>query len=257
MVIGALLGVLALHPVTMVIYWFEFQHYLAPDSMGLAHFLADRMWRSFSPAMLHMTGLFATIGIGIGLLFARVQATMAETTRTVQQLRDEMIRDLPLVIASGESERVEFKASVRWDYSAQRVNRALETAVMKTIAGFLNAEGGSLILGVGDRGEIRGLQRDFGTLNRADRDGYEQFLIGLVKKRLGGDLCPLIHLVFTRHAAQEVCRVVIEPAHRPVYLDEGGSARLYLRMGNSTRGLDIREAVDYVEHRWLHSAANY
>ena len=131
----------------------------------------------------------------------------------------------------------------------KNVNRSLEAVAAKTIAGFLNASGGSLILGVDDHGETKGLEQDY-TLKRPDRDGYQQYLMGLVKKRLGGDLCSLIHLAFTRVEGHDVCRVVVEPSDRPAFLEETGSARLYLRMGNSTRGLDAREAIDYVARRW-------
>ena len=154
------------------------------------------------------------------------------------------------LVAGHETEKVEFKTSLRWDYAMNSVNRSLEVVGAKAIAGFLNAEGGSLVLGVDDQGEAVGLEQDFRTLRRSDRDGYQQFLMGVVKKRLGGDLCPLVHLAFTSVEQHDVCRVVVEPSHRPVYLEEEGAARLYLRMGNSTRRLDVREAIEYVQRRW-------
>ncbi|MFQ5527867.1 MAG: helix-turn-helix domain-containing protein [Thermoanaerobaculia bacterium] len=247
---GALLGVLALHPITMVIYWLEFHQGPAGAGIGLWSFLAGRIGLSFTPAMLPMSALFAALGVAAGLAFAGFQQALSARERAAQNLREELVRDLPLVIAGGETEKVEFKESVRWDAEISSVNRQLETAVVKTVAGFLNARGGSLILGVDDTGAVKGLEHDFGTLKRADSDGYEQYLMGVVKKRLGGDLCPLIHLAFTRIARRRVCRVIVEPAHRPVYLEEAGSATLYLRMGNSTRRLDVREAIDHVARRW-------
>lgn len=247
---GALLGVLVLHPITMAIYWLEFRQDLAALGTGLWHFLAGRMWLSFTPAMLPMSGLFAAIGAGAGLAFAGFQQALSAGERAAVNLREELVRDLPLVIAGGETEKVEFKTSLRWDHQARSVNRSLEPVAMKTIAGFLNGNGGSLILGVDDTGEPTGLERDFGTLKRPDSDGYHQFLMGAVKKRLGGDLCSLVHAAFSSLKEKDVCRVVVEPSHRPVYFEEGGVARLYLRMGNTTRRLDAREAVDYVARRW-------
>ena len=248
--VGAVLGVLVLHPITMVIYWYEFQHGVTEGSTGLWLFVARRTWLSFTPPMLPMTGVFAALGGAVGLAFAHFQHALLAKDRATRNLREELVRDLPQVVAGGETGRVEFKSSLRWDHEARSVNRNLETAAVKAIAGFLNGKGGSLILGVDDLGGVIGLERDFGTLRRTDRDGYEQYLMGVVKKRLGGDLCPLIHLVFARVEGRDVCRVVVEPSHRPVYLEEAGSVRLYLRTGNSTRGLDVREAVDYVARRW-------
>lgn len=251
--VGALLGVLTLHPITMVIYWFEFQQELAGAGPGLWAFLADRIWRSFTTPMLPMSGLFAVLGGSAGLAFAGFQQALTARERAARNLRKELVSDLPQVIAGGETEKIEFKTSLRWDRRLKSVNRSLETVGAKTIAGFLNATGGSLILGVNDAGEAVGLDQDFGTLKRPDRDGYQQYVMGVVGKRLGGDLCPLVHLAFTSVERHDVCRVVVEPSHRPVYLEEKGTARLFLRMGNSTRGLDVREAIDYVERRWPRS----
>lgn len=247
---GALLGVLVLHPITMAIYWLEFRQDLAALGTGLWHFLAGRVWLSFTPAMLPMSGLFAALGAGAGLAFAGIQQALSAGERAAENLREELVRDLPLVIAGGETERVEFKASLRWDYKARSVNRSLELVGLKAIAGFLNGNGGNLILGLDDAGVPAGLEMDFGTLKRPDRDGYHQFLMGAVKKRLGGDLSPLVHAAFVSLKEKDVCRVVIEPSHRPVYVEEGGAASFYLRMGNTTRRLDAREAVDYVSRRW-------
>ena len=55
---------------------------------------------------------------------------------------------------------------------------------------------------------------------------------------------------------QEVCRVTIPPSARPVYLKgpKGkGEAELWVRVGNSTRRLEVADAVQYVAARWPES----
>lgn len=250
MTVGAILGVVALHPITMVIYWLEFQDELAGPFVSLGRFLAQRMWLSFTPEMLPMSGLFAALGGGAAVAFSAFERVLLVKERTARNLRDELARDLPLVLERGETEEIEFKASLRWDHARNSINRSLETAAVRAIAGFLNGAGGSLVLGVDDEGGVRGLERDYGTLHRPDRDGYQQFVMDLVRRRLGGDLCPNVHLGFARVDGLDVCRVVVEPSERPVYLEEGKDPGLYLRMGASTRRLDVREAVEYVARRW-------
>ncbi len=46
-----------------------------------------------------------------------------------------------------------------------------------------------------------------------------------------------------------MCRVIVERSVDPVYLVEGGIARLMLRVGNSTRELDVREAQAHLRNR--------
>ena len=51
----------------------------------------------------------------------------------------------------------------------------------------------------------------------------------------------------------DVCRIDVEAAPAPVFLDEPGGNReadMYVRMGNSTRKLLTDEAVEYVAHHW-------
>ena len=74
--------------------------------------------------------------------------------------------DLAALCEAGESSSVEFKASLRWDLNERRVNKALERVVVKTIAGFLNGRGGTLLIGVDDAGAAVGLTDDYATLRR-------------------------------------------------------------------------------------------
>ena len=72
----------------------------------------------------------------------------------------------------------------------------------------------------------------------------------IVSKTLGGDLCPYIHTVFSRVDGKDVAMVIVSPAPRAVYLEENKASVFYLRSGNSTRALDVREAVNYANKRW-------
>jgi hypothetical protein len=239
--LGALLGVVILHPATSVVYWW----FETPDG-NLRHMVARRLVHAFAPAMLPMTGLFAAIGAGLGLAFGMSYRASAAGRPGPAFLERELARPLASLIAAGEDEQAEFKASARWDFKQGKMNKDLEDTVARTIAGFLNHRGGTLLVGVGDSGQVIGLAHDYRTLKRQDRDGFEQFVVSLVQARLGGEVCPLVHVTFEEMESQDVCRVVVEPSPRPVYYQYDGTARYYLRTGNSTRELDVREALDHV-----------
>lgn len=241
---GVMLGILLLHPLMEAAYWFASHDRVVTDTGSLWRSIGERFLVAFTPGMLGMTGLFALIGGVLGLGFGLHASRLG---RAVAGRRDE--DDIATLIAAGEGERVELKASLRWDPHLGRPNRALEDSVGRTIAGLLNHEGGTLLLGVTDAGEIAGLEADYHTLRRPNRDGFQQFLMGLVETRLGGHSCTRVHVRFHTLGDRDVCRVTVEPSARPVYYEEGRVARYFVRTGNATRELDVREATEHMSRR--------
>ena len=139
---------------------------------------------------------------------------------------DEVQPDLGALIAQGESETVEFKASARWDLRANAPNKALEAVIVKTVAGLLNARGGILLIGVDDKGTAVGLEQDFKTLSkRPDQDGYQQFLVNLFSSSLGKDVCAYISISFQSIDEQDICVLRIQKSLKPIYVGEGQQTR--------------------------------
>ena len=68
------------------------------------------------------------------------------------------------MISEGEHEELEFKSSLRWDTEQSCLNKALEGVTLKSIAAFNNTQGGRLLIGVRDDGQVLGLEPDYGTL---------------------------------------------------------------------------------------------
>jgi hypothetical protein len=97
---------------------------------------------------------------------------------------------------------------------------------------------------------LTGLQQDYKTLKKPDRDGFEQALMTAITTKLGGDACHVVQMVFHSLESKDVCRVIVAPAHRPVYVKEGDNPRLYVRTGVSTRELNVQEAISYTSARW-------
>lgn len=248
--LGSLLGVLLLHPATMAIYWLEFRAELAGTWASPWQLIGDRMAASFGAEMLPMTALFAGLGALVGAVYAAVDARLRRSTEAISHLEHEMARDVPTLIQLGENEHVEFKTTARWDVRQGKVNKALSDVVAKTIAAFANHGGGSLLVGVDDDGEVAGLDHDYSTLKKPDRDGFAQLIMTLVRERLGGHICRLVHVLFAEVGDRDVCRIVVEPAGAPVFFNDGRQSRLFVRTGNASRELDARETVEYVAARW-------
>jgi Putative DNA-binding domain len=168
-----------------------------------------------------------------------------------QQSVDEQIKT---IIASGESQGIEFKSSLRWDYKTNSKNKALESIIAKTVAGFMNGKGGTLLIGVGPKGEILGIENDYSTFHQdANRDGFEQKVTNLLAHRLGKELVPLISVSFVTVDGKDVCWVRVEPSPKPVYVEEENSVKFYARLGNTTQPMNPKEMTQYISIRWEHA----
>ena len=154
-------------------------------------------------------------------------------------------------ISAGESETLEFKASLRWDRQESQANKALEKVVIKTLAGFLNAnQGGTLLIGVDDAGTVVGLAADYELLKKKDRDGFELRLQQLIARDLGESISSFLTVTFHEIDGEDVSQITVDPSDHPVYVEEGQGAAFYLRTGNATRPLPVNEVVKFVQHRW-------
>lgn len=157
------------------------------------------------------------------------------------------------LIAGGESQSLEFKQTARWNVHTQAKDPKIELVIAKTIAGFLNADGGTLLIGVDDDGAATGLDADLTLMKEPDLDRYELWLTDFLERCLGKPAIANVNVSFELVDKTQVCRVDIEVAPVPVFLDEPGGNRqadMYVRMGNSTRKLLTDEAMEYASSHW-------
>ena len=167
------------------------------------------------------------------------------------------------VVQRGESDSLEFKSSARWNMRTGKRDDAMETVIAKTVAAFMNSGGGTLLIGVDDDGRLIGMGPDYSTLKTPDSDRFELWIRDMWGQRMGTNAAALPRLDFAEasdpqegYERQEVCRVTIPPSPHPVYLrgPKGkGEAELWVRVGNSTRRLEVTDAVQYVSTRWPES----
>lgn len=159
--------------------------------------------------------------------------------------------DVAALIAEGENDMVEFKSSARWDYKTSSQNKSLESVIAKTVAGFLNGNGGELLIGVDDKGKIVGLEKDYQTLStRPDRDGYQQFLVNLLSSSLGKDVCASLSIAIQSVDGKDICAIQVPRSGNAVYVREGQLMRFFARTGNTTQELNTKEAVEYTAKHW-------
>ena len=194
---------------------------------------------------------YAEIGAMLGLLTIGLYSFLNKRLLRIELLKMELNKDIPFIIQQGEGPLLEFKSSFRWDLEQSCTNRQLESVVLKSLAGFLNSHhGGTLLIGGADDGRIIGLENDFKTLKKQNQDGFEQTLMTAIAANLGADLCTHISILFHVIEANAVCRLIVLPSDRPVFLNQGNAPKLFLRTGGGTRDLNIQEALEFAPIRW-------
>lgn len=248
LLVGVAVFYFLIHPLTMVIYWFEMNG--APFSLNLFVTVAPgRILDSFS---FHMTGMAfafilmgAFVGLGSGLYYSNILQKAKMLRRQGEQLKKNVLA----LIKEGESDRVEFKSSLRYDYHQNCINKDLEEVIVKTIAGFLNTSGGELLIGVDDRGNILGLEQDYLSLKKKNRDGFELRIYQMITNDIGIEFCSSVQIDFYDLDGKDVCVLRIGAAKSPAYVHSNQKTAFYIRAGNATKPLTIQKAVKYINLR--------
>jgi hypothetical protein len=248
---GALIGILVLAPSYDYIYARE----QTADPLSSIEYVLTQIQYMLMGNISHdnfvLIMFYAEIGAMLGLLSLVFYKFIHKRVIHIDHLKSELDKDIFVIIQQGEGAHLEFKSSMRWDMVESRTNRLLEGVVLKTLAGFLNSPiGGTLLIGVADNGEIIGLEKDYQTLKKPDKDGFEQTLMAAIASNLGTDLCQFVHVLFHVIDNKDVCRLIVSPALRPVFLDQNNTPKFFVRTGGGTRDLNIQEALDYVQGRW-------
>lgn len=155
--------------------------------------------------------------------------------------------DMNTLIAQGESAKLEFKETLEADAKNGEKHPGILQSSLKTIAAFLNADGGTLLIGISDAGDVRGLQKDYALCNKHDKDGLEQKLRSLLASRFQPSPIGHIEIHFEVLSDGEICRIDVKPWPAPevVHFDK----EVYLRDGNVTRKLEGPDLTSWVSRR--------
>jgi ATP-dependent Lon protease len=158
------------------------------------------------------------------------------------------------LMSHGESQKVEFKASARWNLHKGDRDLAIEREIVKSISGFMNAHGGTLLIGVNDYHEPVGLENDYKLTkkgNRNPRDSFENWLTDLLDNCIGKPALANVSVSFESVNGHDICRIDVKPSRQPVYAQGKQTTDFYVRLNNGTRSLNIEEAVAYISaHDW-------
>lgn len=145
------------------------------------------------------------------------------------------------LIAQGESEQIEFKATLRTNAFTKKKDPNLELASIKTVAAFLNTYGGTLLVGVRDNGEIKGTEIE----GFENDDKFLLHFTNLIRDKIGEKTLGFVQFEIVNIGEVKILRVDVSKSSEPIFVKFQGNEYFYVRSGPSTLSLKFSEFYNY------------
>jgi hypothetical protein len=150
-------------------------------------------------------------------------------------------------IRRGESKTTEFKQTLSMDIKDGAKKKYIELAVIKTVAAFLNSDGGDLFVGVADDGSMLGVDAEVDQLFKGSADKFLLHFKNLIKAQIGEQFYPLIDQQIVRLPKANVLHVRCEKSSVEVFVD---GTEFYVRTNPATDKLEGKKLVEYIRQRF-------
>ena len=151
------------------------------------------------------------------------------------------------IIRQGESKNTEYKETLSLDVKKKTKEKYVELSALKTIVAFLNTEGGTLLLGVADNGELTGIDIEIDKFHKSNTDKFLLSMLYIIKTRIGEEFYPYIDYKLVAISDKNVLFVKCKESESPCYLDD---AVFYVRTNPATDKLEGPKLVQYVKNHF-------
>ena len=162
------------------------------------------------------------------------------------------------IIAGGESNSLELKSSLAFNFSGTLPNWKPMYKNAQTICGLLNSNGGFLVIGVADDGTPQGLEEDRKLLGNKDKIRLK--IDDLMSTYFNNTIAPLIDVTFETVSEKEILVITVKPSDIPIFLRKYNSRTaltskhfLVRRSASTTELKDVEDIVTYILNHWYHS----
>jgi hypothetical protein len=162
----------------------------------------------------------------------------------IEKIDDQiLINKLIYRIKKGETSKLEFKSSLRWNHITHKNDKDLESAVLKTIVAFCNTDGGELLIGVADDRTILGIEKD-----NFNDDKFLLHLGNIIHGRIIPSIVQYVDFGIVCISGKRICRVICRQSREGVWLKADKDKRevFYVRSGPSSRELLPHESGRYI-----------
>jgi len=165
---------------------------------------------------------------------------------TEQSITTENIEE---ILKKDESLTLEFKSTLKFDLRENKPNKDRINDILRSITGFMNRGGGTLIVGYDDDNKkMIGLEIDYPHVGKKEWDSWKNTLIQSCAANLGDTITNLYleEPMKVEHEGKDLAKIVVKQSNEPVYLND----IFYLRFPGQTRDLKGKELDDYKKTRF-------
>tara|TARA_Y100001935_G_scaffold246931_1_gene242149 strand:- start:320 stop:994 length:675 start_codon:yes stop_codon:yes gene_type:complete len=146
-------------------------------------------------------------------------------------------------IKQGESKTLEFKSSFSKNQFTNKHDPELIKASLKNVVAFANTNGGTLIIGVDDDGNILGIENDF----YKNDDKYKLNFKNGLKEKIGSKIFGLIDYNILEVNSKLIFVVDIKKSDKAVFYEKKD---FYVRNNPSCDKLLGNDMIEYIESRF-------
>ncbi|WP_440947927.1 AlbA family DNA-binding domain-containing protein [Methanosarcina sp. T3] len=151
------------------------------------------------------------------------------------------------LIRRGESKKLEFKSTLRMNLITGKPDWNIEHAVLKTIVAYLNTDGGVLLVGVSNSGEVLGIKND----GFPNEDKFLLHFKQLIKQHIGLNYAPMIEYALVPVNGKKILEIECIRSDEAVFLKpDKNDEEFYIRIGPSSERLTGSKLIEYVNRRY-------
>lgn len=272
---GAIVPQLFYFPILYTAYFYPGRSLYVACSCAGAYFIIAASF--VTPAPFLLGGILFQSLLFIGIATGAVYVLKGRELPGFAEPVDET-GSIQAMIRTGECDHVEFKRESLWSVGLSREeittnespevrkygHNASKLIIARSIAGFLNTEGGELIIGINEDRilnslDVTGIYQDYAKLHETDRnpDGYRRMLVDAVIRKYLPEIYDTasryIHISFPVVSGRLLCHVHISPADKPVFVDTGSEEHFFIRIDASTCSLTGKNMTRYILNRFSSS----
>jgi hypothetical protein len=178
-------------------------------------------------------------GLLFGILVKLYNRPLTGMSGTLELTESEALLQL---LKEGESDHLEFKSTLRWNLKSDKPDQNIEKSILKTLVAYLNSEGGTLLVGVEDDGNILGIESD----KFVNEDKYMLHLNNMIKQHIGLEFAKYIHYRLVPVQDTKVLQIDCNKSNEPVFLSYLEDEDFYIRVGPASRKLSTKKALRFL-----------